>query len=64
MRELLSSARIDLMSDLWARNEGYIPGGEALQVVGDLARSIKEERAKSGEELIYVLDREHRSSPF
>lgn len=39
---------------------GYIPGGEAVQTVGNLAAEMRKERAgKDGDELIYVLDREY-----
>jgi hypothetical protein len=37
---------------------GYIPGGEAVSVVAELAKELKDLRAKEGHELIYVLDRE------
>lgn len=38
---------------------GYIPGGEAVEVVGQLAQLIKNERDTDKEHpLIYVLDRE------
>lgn len=37
---------------------GYIPGAEAVSVVGDLAKELKADREANGQQLVYVLDRE------
>jgi hypothetical protein len=42
---------------------GYIPGGEAVQAVGNLASQLKTERLAQadGSDLVYVLDRKSAS---
>lgn len=45
--------------DGWTAPAGYIPGGEAVEAVGEIARYIKAERKGTlGGDLVYVLDRE------